>query len=134
LEDPPSPADGFQAVEDFDSLLTLHAGNDGADRGGCRRFAVFHLRAREQIAGATRLQKLPIIFGHRAFIAGAVRRWDKDARHALNLLDGAVDPRAVDAPAVAIYGKTGLAVVQPANHQIGPAEYARAKIVHDVTI
>src|SRR2546421_156902 len=65
LKDPPAAADRLKPVQDFYGLLTLHAGDDRADRRRCGSLALFHLLAREQVASSARLKQFPIVGGHR---------------------------------------------------------------------
>ena len=73
LKRPALAGERRQAVQIFDRLLALHAGDDRADRGRRRRAAAFHFALGEQVARAAMLQDLPVALRHGAFVASAVR-------------------------------------------------------------
>src|SRR4029079_16292681 len=74
----------------------------------------------------------PVAIGHCAFVAGAVRY--EDARGALDLFDRTVDPGAIELVAIAVDREASFAVIESAEHDIGPSIYAHAEVVYDVAI
>src|SRR5262245_12162322 len=90
--------------------------------------------AAQQVAGAARLNHLPVALRHRAFVTRSIARGYEYAGNALNLFDRAINPRPVHAKALAIDRKARLAIVESADHHVGPAKNAGAKIMDDVTV
>ena len=72
-EHPAAPGDRLHAVQQLHRFLTLHAGDDRADRRRCRCLAALHLAATQQVARTAVGEQLPIRLRHRAFVTGAIR-------------------------------------------------------------
>src|SRR6266850_4455015 len=133
IKDETATEEGLHSVQKFDELLDLEScDNRGRGRSG-RSTAMGKGPAGQQGTGASFVEQVPINLAHCAFVASG-GRWGKAADHPVEDVDATIKPWATNPSAGAIDKNPGLAVIQRANHNIGPTEITETELSQDIAL
>jgi len=133
IKDETATEEGLHSVQKFDEFLDLEScDNRGRGRSG-RSTAMGKGPAGQQGTGASFVEQVPINLAHCAFVASG-GRWGKAADHPVEDVDATIKPWATNPSAGAIDKNPGLAVIQRANHNIGPTEITETELSQDIAL